>query len=59
VPRSISAIANILVDSIRHELAQYMIVRRLSIDYPNLSVTGDPDQSIYGGAGRTEQYSRL
>lgn len=32
-------------------LAQYVIVRHLSFDYPNLAATGDPDQSIYGWRG--------
>lgn len=42
----------ILVDEYQDSnLAQYAIVRALSIDYPNLAVTGDPDQSIYGWRG--------
>lgn len=32
-------------------LAQYVIVRHLSVDLPNLAATGDPDQSIYGWRG--------
>ena len=42
----------ILVDEYQDtNLAQYTIVRGLSIDHPNLSVTGDPDQSIYAWRG--------
>jgi DNA helicase-2/ATP-dependent DNA helicase PcrA len=42
----------ILVDEYQDtNLAQYLLVRAISQDYPNLAVTGDPDQSIYGWRG--------
>ncbi len=42
----------ILVDEYQDtNLAQYLIVRGLSYDHPNINVTGDPDQSIYGWRG--------
>jgi DNA helicase II / ATP-dependent DNA helicase PcrA len=31
--------------------AQYVMLRALSVDNPNLAATGDPDQSIYGWRG--------
>lgn len=42
----------IMVDEYQDtNLAQYVIIRHLSVDYPNLAATGDPDQSIYGWRG--------
>jgi DNA helicase II / ATP-dependent DNA helicase PcrA len=42
----------ILVDEYQDtNLAQYLIVRGLSLDLPNINVTGDPDQSVYGWRG--------
>jgi DNA helicase II / ATP-dependent DNA helicase PcrA len=42
----------ILVDEYQDtNLAQYQIVKALSVDHPNLCATGDPDQSIYGWRG--------
>lgn len=42
----------ILVDEYQDtNRAQYVMLRALSVDYPNLAVTGDPDQSIYGWRG--------
>ncbi|MGD9127127.1 MAG: UvrD-helicase domain-containing protein [Planctomycetia bacterium] len=46
----------ILVDEYQDtNLAQYLIARALSVNYPNLAVTGDPDQSIYSWRGANLQ----
>ncbi len=42
----------VLIDEYQDtNLAQYEIARRLSMNYPNLCVVGDPDQSIYKWRG--------
>lgn len=42
----------VLVDEYQDtNAAQYAIIRGLSLDNPNIAVTGDPDQAIYGWRG--------
>ncbi len=49
-----SRFSHMMVDEYQDtNLAQYRLVRLLNRDYPNLAVTGDPDQSIYGWRGAT------
>ncbi|MFM8579323.1 MAG: ATP-dependent helicase [Planctomycetaceae bacterium] len=46
----------VLVDEYQDTNAvQYCIARGLSIDHPNLAVTGDPDQAIYGWRGASSR----